>query len=132
MICPRCKRKQCQLMEIEFKHPSGNNVMYDICYDCEKDLMRFMEMTPQYNVHGYNFKEFEQRHACDTMADRGIAKEWRAEKVDKFNCITCLESICKMFVEGSKRCEGKALEYQQHYISAIRFAIAYIQGGGKK
>ena len=51
--------------------------------------------------------------------------------MDEKKCVDCLENICKMFVEGSKRCDGKALEYQQYYISAIRFAIAYIQGGGK-
>lgn len=42
-------------------------------------------------------------------------------------CINYLESICKMFVVGSKNCEGQALEYQQDYISAIRYAIARIQ-----
>lgn len=42
-------------------------------------------------------------------------------------CVNCLESICKMFVTGSKNCEGQALEYQQYYISAIRYAIAKIQ-----
>lgn len=45
-------------------------------------------------------------------------------------CVNCLESICHMFVEGSKNCEGQALEYQQHYISAIRYAIAKIQSKG--
>ena len=131
MICPRCQRKQCQLFSLEIICPSGYKYLFEICSDCKDDVLRFLRMTPQYNVHGYNLKEFEQRHACDTMADRGIAKEWRAEKVDKFICVNCLESIRKMFVEGSKRCEGKALECQQHYISAIRFAIAYIQDGGK-
>ena len=44
-------------------------------------------------------------------------------------CVDYLENICKMFVNGSKNCEGQALEYQQEYISAIRYAIAILQGG---
>ena len=43
-------------------------------------------------------------------------------------CVDYLENICKMFVNGSKNCEGQALEYQQNYISAIRHAIAKLQG----
>ncbi len=42
-------------------------------------------------------------------------------------CVDYLENICKMFVNGSKNCEGSALEYQQMYISAIRHAIAKLQ-----
>lgn len=42
-------------------------------------------------------------------------------------CVDYLENICKMFVNGSKNCEGLALEYQQMYISAIRHAIAKLQ-----
>ena len=42
-------------------------------------------------------------------------------------CVDYLENICKMFVNGSKNCEGQALEYQQMYISAIRHAIAKLQ-----
>ena len=45
-------------------------------------------------------------------------------------CVNCLESICKLFVAGSKNCEGQALELQQHYISAIRYAIGTIQSKG--
>lgn len=47
--------------------------------------------------------------------------------MDDKECVNCLESICNMFVVGSKNCEGQALEYQQHYILAIRYAIAKIQ-----
>lgn len=42
-------------------------------------------------------------------------------------CVDYLENICKMFVKGSENCEGQALEYQQKYISAIRYAIAKLQ-----
>jgi len=42
-------------------------------------------------------------------------------------CVDYLENICKMFVNGSKNCEGSALAYQQIYISAIRHAIAKLQ-----
>ena len=42
-------------------------------------------------------------------------------------CVDYLENICKMFVNGSKNCEGQALEYHQMYISAIRHAIAKLQ-----
>ena len=42
-------------------------------------------------------------------------------------CVDYLENICKMFVNGSKNCEGQALEYQQMYISAIRHAISKLQ-----
>lgn len=44
-------------------------------------------------------------------------------------CVDYLENICKMFVNGSKNCEGQALEYQQMYISAIRHAISKLQSG---
>lgn len=42
-------------------------------------------------------------------------------------CVDYLENICRMFVNGSKNCTGQALEYQQKYISAIRYAIAKLQ-----
>ena len=42
-------------------------------------------------------------------------------------CVDYLENICKIFVNGSKHCEGQALEYQQMYISAIQHAIARLQ-----
>lgn len=42
-------------------------------------------------------------------------------------CVDYLENICKMFVNGNKNCEGQALEYQQMYISAIRYAISKLQ-----
>lgn len=44
-------------------------------------------------------------------------------------CVDYLENICNMFVNGSKNCEGQALEYHQMYISAIRYAIAKLQSG---
>lgn len=47
-------------------------------------------------------------------------------------CVDYLENICKMFVNGSKNCEGQALEYQQKYISAIRHAIAKLQSSEVK
>lgn len=47
-------------------------------------------------------------------------------------CVDYLENICKMFVNGSKNCEGSALEYQQKYISAIRYAIAKLQSSEVK
>ena len=54
------------------------------------------------------------------------------DEMDEKKCVDYLENIRKMFVEGSKRCDGKALKYHQDYILAIGYAIAYIQGGGKK
>lgn len=47
-------------------------------------------------------------------------------------CVDYLENICKMFVRGCENCEGQALEYQQMYISAIRYAIAKVQSSEAK
>lgn len=47
-------------------------------------------------------------------------------------CAVYLEDICKLFVNGSKNCDGQALEYQQMYISAIRHAIAKLQSSEVK
>ena len=47
-------------------------------------------------------------------------------------CVDYLEDICKMFVNGSKNCEGQALGYQKMYISAIRYAIAKLQNSEVK
>lgn len=49
------------------------------------------------------------------------------QRMTDSQCVDYLENICKMFVYGSKNCEGQALEYQQKYISAIRYAIAKLQ-----
>ncbi len=47
--------------------------------------------------------------------------------MDDEQCVNYLESICKMFVRGCKNCEGQALEYQQKYIQALRYAIGKMQ-----
>ena len=38
-----------------------------------------------------------------------------------------LENIRDMFIVGCEHCEGDALKYQQHFISALNFAITYIK-----
>ena len=42
-------------------------------------------------------------------------------------CVDYLESLIKMFVNGSTNCSGQALKYQQEYIQALRYAIGRIQ-----
>lgn len=41
-------------------------------------------------------------------------------------CVGYLTNIRDMFVIGSERCEGEALEYQQNFISALNYAIGLI------
>lgn len=41
-------------------------------------------------------------------------------------CVGYLTNIRDMFVIGSERCEGKALEYQQNFINALNYAIELI------
>lgn len=55
-----------------------------------------------------------------------MEEERRCRMTDS-QCVDYLENICKMFVNGSKNCEGQALEYQQKYISALRHAISKLQ-----
>ena len=47
--------------------------------------------------------------------------------MDDSTCVNYLESVIKLFVNGSKNCEGQALEYHQKYIQALRYAIGKIQ-----
>lgn len=41
-------------------------------------------------------------------------------------CVGYLTNIRDMFVVGSERCEGEALEYQNNFISALNYAIGLI------
>ena len=80
MVCPRCKQKNCQRYELRITYPSGYGDIREICSDCAKDIIRFADKVPKYNIHGYNLIHEDLADECDTMSNRGIMKEWAEEE----------------------------------------------------
>lgn len=80
MICPRCKRKECQLFQLKIIYPSGFENIREVCSDCSNDILKFADKTPIYNEHGYNLEHHKQAEDCDTMQNRGLMKEWENEE----------------------------------------------------
>lgn len=98
--------------------------------DCKDCKLRHGDCGHHFEMDNIKHFDIPREGACDKYGSCMFFMP-DIKKMDVDECVNCLESICNMFVRGSKNCEGQALEYQQHYISAIRFAIAHIQGGGK-
>lgn len=103
--------------------------------DCE--TCKFRSLKPDglsdncghhFEMDGVIYYDTPSLSACDKY---GLCDFYEKDPniMDNEQCVNCLESICQMFVNGSKNCEGQALEYQQKYISAIRYAIAKLQEG---
>ena len=93
--------------------------------DCETCKLRSFKPDELSDNCGHHF-EIPDLSACDKY---GLCEFYEKDPdiMGDEQCISYLESICQMFIKGSKNCEGQALEYQQKYICAIRYAIAKIQ-----
>lgn len=106
--------------------------------DCKTCKFRYFKSDEISDDCGHHYKTYGVTHydipslsACD---EYGLCEFYEKDPdiMDNKQCVEYLEDICKMFVEGSKNCEGQALEYQQKYISAIRYAIAKLQSSEVK
>lgn len=99
--------------------------------DCKDCKLRDGDCGNHFEMNGIKHFDIPRESSCDKY---GFCMFFEPEmkKMDEKKCVDYLENIRKMFVEGSKRCDGKALKDHQDYILAIGYAIAYIQGGGKK
>ena len=104
------------------------------CKTCKKRSFKPNELSDDCGHHfemdGVKEYDIPDLSACNKY---GLCEFYEKDPdiMDDEQCVDCLEDICKMFVEGSKNCEGQALKYQQKYISAIRYAIAKIQTGDR-
>jgi len=81
-----------------------------------------------FEMDGVVYYDTPDLSACDKYGLCGFYEK-DPDIMDDEQCISYLESICQLFIKGSKNCEGQALEYHQKYIRAIQYAISKIQKG---
>lgn len=78
MICERCGSKNISLQSIKIiRDTQSVRYIYPVCNECIRDIVKFIELPPDFNRHGFNLNSYEQSKECDTRYNRGYAKEER-------------------------------------------------------
>lgn len=109
----------CRFYGVE--HPTDLNEDEKLAFDCSMpdDGQRVLIST-RWGVFA---------DTSEVTVEDGNWEISRAERRCRMNnevCVGYLTNIRDMFVVGSERCEGEALEYQNNFISALNYAIGLI------